>query len=191
MRRLQVALLFSSTWIALLLTTLLLVGCYRSTPFRPLEDGSLSLPKRVDHTSKKEIASLQKKLNSQGAVVITIGQDYLISLPTPALFPNHSPRLTWGSYGLLNTVACYLQHYRKVAITITSYTGRYVSVKREHALTLARSRAVANYLWSQGIDSRLMFVEGAGADKPISAITQGDDRSANSRVEITFRDAIV
>jgi len=46
-----------------------------------------------------------------------------------------------------------MKQFRKVGVNVTGYSSEYVSVKRERALALARARAVADYLWSQGIDS--------------------------------------
>lgn len=184
MRRLCVGLFTVS------LTFLLLLGC-RAKVYVPEDNEALRLPRKVAWAEDKAVIKLQKALNRCGVTVITIGQDYLVSIPSQALFPNQSPELTWGSYGLLNTVVKFLQQFRKVAVNVTSYTGKYVSSKREHALTLARSRAVADYLWSQGIDSRFIFTEGVGSEKPIMMHAHGGDKSRNSRIEITFRDAIV
>lgn len=174
-----------------LFLTLSLSGCYRK--IYPLDetDLKLKLPYKVAHTSDREVTALQRKLTNCGVKVISIGENYLLSIPAAALFPEQSPRLTWHSYGLLNKVVQYLKEFRKVAINVTAYSSKYVSAKRERALTLARARAVADYLWSQGIDSRFIFTEGLGSDKPIVAYTQGGDKSPNSRIEITFRDAIV
>ena len=65
-----------------------------------------------------------------------------------------------------------------------------MSPKREHALTQARAREVADYLWSQGIDTRFIFTQGSGSDKPIGAFIERGDASPNSRIEITFRQAV-
>lgn len=190
MRQLRVGLLRFSTWQAALLLSLLLFGC-SDQPFRPLEEGSLRLPSRVEGASDKALVRLKYALNSCGVKVITIGQDYLISIPSASLFPNQSPRLTGASYGLLNTVVKFLKQFRKIGVNVTGYSSKYVSARREHALTLARARNVADYLWSQGIDSRFIFTDGLGSDKPITAYNLAGDRSPNSRIEITFRDAIV
>lgn len=150
------------------------------------------LPRKLMGASDRQMIFLQKKLTSCcGVRVITIGSDYVISLPSTALFADQSPRLTWESYGLLNNVVSFLQQFRKIAVTVTSYSSKYLSVERERALTLARARAVGEYLWSQGIDSRLIFTVGAGSDKPIVGWNRGGDKSPNSRIEITFRDAII
>lgn len=190
MRRLRGLIAFSP-WHATLLAFLLVLGCNRVKVYDPKDSDALKLPARVYGTDDKAVIKMQKSLTRHGVAVVTIGQDYLLSIPSNALFPNQSPQLTWGSYGLLNSIVQFLKQFRKVAITITGYSGKYVSAKREHALTLARARAVADYLWSQGIDSRFIFTEGAGSDKPIMGNTGGGDKTPNSRIEITFRDAIV
>ncbi len=149
------------------------------------------LPCKVRGACDATVMKYMKNLNKKGIKVISIGQDYLISIPASALFADQSPHLMWPSYGLLNEIAVFLKQFRKVAITVTSFSSKYVSVQRERSLTLARSRVVGEYLWSQGIDSRFIFTQGLGSDKPIVSFTKGGDLSPNARVEITFRDAIV
>ncbi|KTD24577.1 MULTISPECIES: type IVB secretion system protein IcmN/DotK [Legionella] len=190
MRQLRVGLFVFSTWHATLLAFLLLLGC-KTKVYHPEDSEALKLPYKVEGADDEAIIRLQKSLLRCGVAVITIGQDYLISIPSPRLFPNQSPQLTWASYGLLNNVVRFLKQFRKVAVNITAFSSQYVSDRREHALTLARARAVADYLWSQGIDSRFIFTEGMGRDKPMMGYTRGGDISPNSRIEITFRDAIV
>ncbi|MFC3908492.1 type IVB secretion system protein IcmN/DotK [Legionella dresdenensis] len=179
-----------STWPATLLLLLLLTGC-QGPSYVPAEEENFRLPSRVAGSSDKKVIAMQAAFSKCGVKVITIGQDYLISIPSAALFADQSPRLTWQSFAVLNQVAEFMQQFRKVGVNVTAYSSKYVSSKREQALTLARARAVSDYLWSQGIDSRFIFTEGAGSDKPISANVSGGDREINSRIEITFRDAIV
>lgn len=191
MKRLRVGFFVFSTWHAVIVLTLLvLTGC-KTKVYRPLENEALKLPYKLEGADDRAIIKLQKTLKRCGVVVITVGQDYLISIPSTSLFPNQSPHLTWASYGLLNNVVRFLKQFRKVAVNVTAYSGKYVSVRREHALTLERARTVADYLWSQGIDSRFIFSEGMGSDKPIMGYVREGDQSPSSRIEITFRDAIV
>ena len=191
MRRLEVGLYSFKIWHATLLVSLFLLGCCCDrTRYVPAEISPVKLPRKVAGTSDALVMKLQKKLASHGIRVVTIGENYLISIPAAILFPDQSPHLTWRSYALLNCVVRFLKQFRKVAVTITGYSSRYVSAKREHALTLTRSRVVADYLWSQGIDSRFIFMEGVGSDKPLISFRGGGDKSPNSRIEITFRDAV-
>lgn len=150
----------------------------------------MQLPYKVHGADDTALISIQKQLAKQGVKVVSMGQNYLISIPSDALFPNESPRLMWGSYGLLNEIACYLKEFRKIEITVTAYSTKCVSERRDHALTLARARAVSDYLWSQDMNSRFIFSQGLGAEKPIAA-GQGGDHSINSRIEIVFRDAVL
>ncbi|KTD66072.1 type IVB secretion system protein IcmN/DotK [Legionella spiritensis] len=191
MRHLRVGLKICSTWPATLFVCVLLFGC-KGDKYQPIIDSdAYKLPRKVAGTSDSMVITMQKKFHKRGVKVITMGQDYLVSLPSSALFTDQSPRLTWKSYELLNDIVLFLQQFRKIGVNVTGYSSKYVSTRREQALTLARARAVANYLWGQGIDSRFIFTEGAGSDKPAVWFTQGGDESPNSRIEITFRDAIV
>ena len=138
-----------------------------------------------------EIIALEQRLTQQGVQITSIGQDYLLNIPASSLFGDQSPRLTRESYKQLNEIACYLRQFRAVGLNVAAFTSRYVSPKREHALSLARAHNVANYLWSQGIESRLLFTQGMGSDKPIVTTSRQGDKSPNARVEITFRRTIV
>lgn len=167
-----------------------LVACHkRSIPYWP--SGEKTLPRKVATASDPRVIAMQESFRKRGIKVITIGQDYLIAIPSSMLFPNQSPRLTWASYAVLNDIVCFMKNFRLVGVNVTGYAVKYQSVRREQALTLARARSVGDYLWDQGIDTRILVTEGAGSDKPIAAMLQGGDLSPNSRIEITFRDAIV
>ena len=148
------------------------------------------LPCKVQGACDATIIKYLSKFDKEGIKVVTVGQNYLISIPASALFEDQTPHLTWASYGVLNDISTLLKQFRKVAINVTSYSSKYISVQREHSLTVARSRVVSEYLWSQGIDSRFIFTEGLGSDKPITGFTQGGDKSPNARVDITFRRAV-
>jgi intracellular multiplication protein IcmN len=163
----------------------LMLGC-QPTAVRPIDD-AIPLPTQVAGASDANIVALERRLSQSGVRVISMGQNYLISIPAGLLFESQSPQLTWGSYQLLNTLVCYLQQFRKVSLTVNAYSNPYVSRKREHALTLARARAMSKYLWSQNIDSRFIFTHGLGSDKPIGVLKRGGEGSLNARIEITFR----
>ncbi len=173
----------------LILIILGLGGCHSSSKV-PIDADEPKLPAMIDGASDPMIVKLEKKLTSRGVRVITIGQMDLVSIPSKLLFANESPALNWDSYDLLNDVVCYLQQFRKITVQVNGYSGCYLSERRTYALTLARSRAVANYLWSQNVETRIVFTRGVGDDKPIVSLTKCSDTSPNSRIEITFRRAI-
>ena len=174
--------------LATLLALFALAGCQTGSGLQI--DDLNKLPTHVDGAADAQIISLHTRLSKDGVRVITIGQDYLLMIPSTLIFPDQSPQLTWGSYQLLNDVACYLQEFRKITVNVSAFSSKYVSPQREHALTLARARAVTDYLWSQDIDSRFIFTQGLGSDKPVGAFKQNGDDSPVSRIEITFRRAV-
>lgn len=191
MRRLHVGFSGKATWHVALLVFLALTGChvFSKHKWTPTTVPS-KLPFKVSGAKDKRIIAMQTSLRKKGVKVITMGQDYLISIPSTALFPDESPQLKWGGYPILDDVSCYLDQFRKVAVTVTAFSNKCVSARRDKALTLARARAVGDYLWSQGIDSRFVFTQGLGSDKPITSNHRKGDHSLNSRIEITFRDAV-
>lgn len=166
----------------------ILVGCHRDRSSWIEPD---PLPLRVAGASDPKAMAIMNELKKQGVRIITIGQDYLVSIPAARLFADQSPRILWGSYAILNNVVCYLKQYRVVGVDVSAYSTKYISAARERALTSARARAVADYLWSQDIDSRFIFTRGLGSDKPIESNMAAGDNSPNSRIEITFRNAVV
>ena len=175
----------------LVVTFVALSGCQGKFhwPFSSSKDdnGVDSIPTEVTGASDKSRVKLQNKLNKSGAQVVTMGQDYLISIPSSQLFYYKSPRVKWGSYPLLNIVSDYLKQFRKISVTVTGFTNRTPNERRNLALSTARARSVANYLMSQAIDTRLVISEGLGSEKPMYQ----ENTLNNSRIEITFRDVIV
>ena len=175
---------------SLISVALLCVWCIGCAPHRIVDD-SPGLPVQGVRSSERMIIALQKKMSQEGIRVITLGQNYLISIPSSVIFHNQSPEIKWGSYAVLNDVACYLQQFRKISININSFSSCYKSKHRAYALTLARARVLGDYLGSQGLDSRFIFTRGLGNGTYIVEHAKEDDFSPNSRIEITFRSAVL
>ena len=183
----MIACLHRNTVIAgMLITLITLVGCHKHNDFTVAP----KLPYKLHDASDSAAIKLQARFASEGVKVVTEGQEYMISIRSASLFPNQSPQLTWTSYKILNSVAKYLKQFRKISINVNAFSEQGISEARNIALTKARARAVGDYLWSQGIDSRFVFTQGFGSDKPIVSVSQGGDSSQNSRIEIIFRDAV-
>lgn len=173
--------LCTSAWLIKLGIVLSLISCEK-----------LSHPDFVDYRAEKlasygTITKLEYRLVQQRVKIICIGQNYLIIIPARLLFKEHSPHLRWKSYLLLNNVAQYLQQFRKVSVQVSTYHNKDAFAKRESALTTTRSTAIANYLWSQGIDSRFILTRESNNNQLMFNKGGYGDESGNSRVEITFR----
>lgn len=172
-----------------LLCIILISACQRPTQ-KIIFTSNPSLPYAVGRKVDPTQVDLRELLRKQKVQVVTVGQDYLIRIPSALLFANQSPRLLWNSYDILYTVACYLRQFRKVSVEVISYSSKCITKPREESLTRTRAREVASYLWSQGIKSRFIFSQGVGSSKPILCTREGGDNSINSRIEIIFRDEV-
>ena len=171
-------------WLILCLS---LLGCH---PVYVSVDDDPVLPTAVAGASDPGILKVQKKLMKEGIRVISMGQMYLVSIPSKLIFAEESPRIRWESYSILDDVVCYLQQFRKVSVHVNAYASCYQSERRTRALTLARGREIANYLWMQNVESRMVIVQGLGDKRPISVDKLCSDSSPNSRIEIIFRRAV-
>ena len=176
------------SYVIIIFSVYILAGCQRHAHNLAVDPDTL--PKKVFGADDSEEKKLESRLTHKGVKIVSIGQDYLVSIPSSLLFADQSPRILWGAYGVLNEVICYLKEFRLVGVDVTAHASKYVSTARERSLTSARARAVADYLLSQNIDSRFIFTRGLGSDKPIYMSTVGGDGSLNSRIEITFRNAV-
>ncbi len=163
-----------------------LAGCQRPV-VQPEELQALKLPTGVAGASDAQIVFLQQRLRQRNIKIVNIGDEYLISIPSSTIFADQSPKIRWESYAVLNEVACYLRQYRKVAIQVNVYVSPYGSERRQVALSSARAESVSNYLWSQGVDGRLIVAHGQGSQKPVVVKNPPNDRDQNSRIEIIFR----
>ena len=147
-------------WIKLatvMLLSIALGSCSMSSSWQPDMVPVNPLPKQVHAASDLSIQASEKRLTNQGLRLISQGDDYLISIPASSLFYEQSPRIHWESYSILNDVADYLKAYRTVSVQVSVYSNPYRSANRDYALTRARANAVANYLWSQGINARFIY----------------------------------
>lgn len=182
---------FYRVFLVCLITMLVGLSACQSGWEPPIPKEGEVLPSRVAGTSDAAVIDEMDDLRRRNVQVITMGENYLVSMPVSQLFADESPRLVWSSYDTLNNVVTFLKQFRKVAVNVTAYGSHYQSIKRDEVLSRARAQAVANYLWSQGIDSRLIVAEGGGSLHPIASCGKSGDLSPNARIEITFRDAVV
>lgn len=166
-----------------------LLGCANNNSGYPQSSAVTTNGEASFNVAKYEAdkAHLESELAKDGIQIINVGEDYLMIIPSGRLFYPQSPRIYWSSYALLNKVMCYLNLFDKTTIKIAGYADCLGSEKHNYALSLARASAVANYLWSQDLDTRLAYVKGYGSSRPMISPWDTINRSQNERIEIIFR----
>lgn len=174
----------------------LLSGCSKAGKYHHYAkatnyDMTIGLPQRTDVTDAK-VADLTKRLDAAGAHIISVGQEYRIILPADHIFYYQSPRLRWDAYDLVNLAVDYLKQYQKVSVRVSAFT-RDKDKQFAGALSYARARSISDYLWSQDIDSRLLYtqVHSMKEDENCCGGISHRNSDLNENIEISFRNTII
>lgn len=130
--------------------------------------------------------SLENQLTSHRVQLIVVGDKYKIIIPTDDYFFKDSPRLNPHYYPILNKVAQYMRGIPKTSVKVSAFSDSCGDQARNLALTREQARAMASYLWRQGIDTRMLYSAGYGANFPVSHNQIAEGRAQNRRIEITF-----
>jgi len=133
--------------------------------------------------------TLQDKLQNRGVIVITLGDQVLIVVPSAVIFYPMSSNLLPAAYGTLDLVRIFINQMPNMSVKVAGYTS--AIEPRDVSFTLSRQQAqkVVRFLWNRGIDTRLLFAEGYGGSKLVSpnTLNWGSD---NYRIEITLEQLI-
>jgi len=130
--------------------------------------------------------TLVSDLQSYGIRFFEVGDQITIVLPSDKFFQGDSSTANTYSYAVLRKVVTLLNKYKTVSIKISAYTDNQGSADRNKALTTQRAQTIAHYLWSQGIDTRLLYAVGYGSSHFVANNQTVAGRTANRRIEITL-----
>jgi outer membrane protein OmpA-like peptidoglycan-associated protein len=128
-----------------------------------------------------------------GGQVFTLGDYATIVIPSDRLFDVNSSELLPEAEPILKSVVNVLNHFPDHNILVSGNTSGFGSDKRERALSEARAREVAAFLWTNGIGDfkpqslqtrKLMYV-GYGDYFPIANNITAKGIRQNSRIQIT------
>ena len=87
-------------------------------------------------------------------------------------------------YPTLNSVALVLKKFNRTLVDVYGHTDSTGNEQHNYDLSQRRALSVANYLSSQGIDSRRFAVTGFGETRPVAENGSPSGRALNRRVEI-------
>jgi outer membrane protein OmpA-like peptidoglycan-associated protein len=165
--------LYLSCAIAFIATTFLLVGCSSSWRYaRPVPFNR---------------AALIQEIKANDVQVVQVGDAITFSLPADRFFAINTPVLNRNYYPVLNQIATLLRSFDKYTVKVSGYTDNRGWPLRNVALSRAQALAVANYLWAQKVDARLMSSAGYGDATPIANNNTDTGRAMNRRIEISLR----
>lgn len=131
--------------------------------------------------------NLVQKIADNHVQVIMVGDNLRLILPADRFFVPNTPILNTNYYTVLNQIALLLRGLDKYVVKIAGYTDNVGWSDRNLALSRQQAQTIANYLWKQGIDARVLFATGYGAKDPIASNATAQGRAKNRRIEIIWR----
>lgn len=125
------------------------------------------------------------RLDNAGGQVIILGDQVKIILPSAMLFNSMTADLNTSAYPTLDKVADFLRSIDKISVKIAAYTNATGPARVNQEISQAQATSVARYLWSQGVNARLMTATGYGGTHLVRQNSYDWNGNENYRVEIT------
>lgn len=138
----------------------------------------------IGATMDRNEAELRAQLQGTGVGVTRVGDRIMLNMPSDITFNTDQDAIKAQFYPVLNSVALVLKKYNRTLVDVFGHTDSTGSEAHNYDLSQRRALSVANYLSSQGIDSRRFAVTGFGKSQPIATNATPEGRAANRRVEI-------
>jgi len=169
--------------VMLLISSVSLVACstQNNLTLNPSSRGILV----ANYTVEQE--TLLRRLQEKQIGIIKAGEQVTLILPADEFFQPCSSVIRVNAYSVFNEIVMLLRTYPKTSVIITGYTDNLGSSQRNMALSRQRARVTADYLWSQDVDTRLLYTEGKGSDGPLADNASLNGQRWNRRIEITFQ----
>ncbi|MCO6048685.1 OmpA family protein [Mesorhizobium sp. RP14(2022)] len=138
----------------------------------------------VGNYMDRQEAELRAQLQGTGVSVTRSGDQIILNMPSNITFATDQDSVKAGFYPTLNSVALVIKKFNQTTVDVYGHTDAQGSDSYNYDLSQRRALAVADYLSSQGIDSRRFAVTGFGESRPIASNNTEDGRAQNRRVEI-------
>jgi OmpA-OmpF porin, OOP family len=151
---------------------------------------SNSIEKEITSTPSSPTAvAVENKLVAKGSPSIVTGvlssedEAVLKEAVNGIYFNENKATLKSESYAVLIRVAKILKRYPNYAMRITGHTDDIGGDLENVKLSVARARAIYNYLLKKGIDISNLSYRGCGSGNPADENTTAEGRAKNRRVE--------
>ena len=129
-------------------------------------------------------AELRRQLQGTGVSVTRVGDRIVLNMPSDITFATDQDSVKSQFYSTLNSVALVLKKFNRTLVDVYGHTDSTGNEQHNFDLSQRRALSVANYLSSQGLDSRRFAVTGFGETRPVADNSSQSGRALNRRVEI-------
>ncbi len=138
----------------------------------------------IGYYMDQQEAKLRRILEGSGVSVTRNGDIITLNMPGNITFDTNSSRVKGSFYNVLDSVVLVLAEFNQSDLRISGHTDSRGKQNYNQRLSEQRADAVARYLEQQRVDSRRIFTNGYGEDRPIANNSTAQGRSQNRRVEI-------
>ncbi len=129
-------------------------------------------------------AKLRQALCGTGTSVTRQGNRIILNMPGNITFKTGSADLNPRFFGVLNSVAKVVNHYKKTYIDVKGYTDSVGSRQYKQKLSEQRASSVAQYVVSKNIWPARILMASYGEDYPIASNATAAGRAQNRRVTL-------
>ena len=113
-------------------------------------------------------AELRRQLQGTGVSVTRVGDRIVLDMPSDITFATDQESVKSQFYPTLNSVALVLKKFNRTLVDVYGHTNSTGEDRYNYDLSQRRALSVANYLSSQGINSRRFAVTGFGETRPVA-----------------------
>lgn len=139
------------------------------------------------HKDLLPFGKLEEYLAQRGVQIIKLGEEITLVLPADRFFYRDTARIRWHSRADLDLIARYINEFNMVDIGVSVHSDNSGIPMRNIALTELQAKNITDYLWSRGIDTRIMVGKGFASQYPIATNSTIQGQRYNRRIEIYFR----
>lgn len=159
-----------------LFVVLLLLGCADQPTYAPSKDSLIA-------EDESSIASLEQ----QGVSVNRLGDHLALIIPSHLLFQGYSVHFSQTAEDVLKEVVRVIKPVPKMRITVAAYSPAHQPSQRDLVMTEAQAQQIGQYLWRQGVNTRLLYTIGYGGGHLLTKKDQDMSLlSTNYRIVITL-----
>lgn len=130
-------------------------------------------------------ATLADRLENRQVRVITLGDQIMMVVNSSIIFKENSSHLRAESYETLDMIVDYIARNPNMSVKVAAYTSAAIPDSVARRLTQQQAESVTRYFWGRRINTRLLYAEGGGGSKLVTA-NIANWSSDNYRVEITL-----
>ena len=172
-----------TTWITIMLLVGMLFslsGCQKAL-FAAYHSTSTASADNI--SSSAEVMDLE----DMGVSVIQKGDNVYFNVPTDTFFKYGTAEFNPDYRWVIDEIVLIIKDYDMVPIRITGYTDNVGAEQFKKQLSLNRAQRFETYLWSKGVDFRLIKSKGKGSRHRIATNRSVKGSGLNRRVMIHLR----